>query len=583
MSKEKSNLSLEDKVVLANPSDPIDLVVRKMEERSGLVRCPGLAIIVDADKRALGVLTDGDIRRSYFEEVSWDASVDSIMSMNPIGVPVGLSNQKFIEEVFRQAEHASHLSARYVRYVLVLDRDQRVVDVKDFFHLLWHEDQRSERVVVFGLGFVGLTVAVALANVGYHVVGFDTNVSLIKQLAGGQSHVHEPGLDDMLAQLLTQRVLAFSQNTEDLVSDQKTSFIIAVGTPVDEEGVPDTADLRSVCEQIGSLVNKDDQVIVRSTVPVGTTRAIVAPILEQRSGLVVGTDICLSFCPERTLAGKAMEELRTLPQLVGGYSEHCMSRATQFWGRLNPSTVLTQGLEAAELAKLANNSFRDLVFGFSNQLINLADRYNLVLSDVITAANNGYPRNAIPLPSPGVGGYCLTKDPYLLSASLSSKEQDLGSLGREINEAAATYAMKHVERFCSKIGSNIEDMTALVIGLAFKGEPETNDYRGSCGIKLARRLMDAGATVYGWDEVLHERDATDVKFSQAGSKSQAIAEADLVLIMNNHRKNPMHIVSSIAGSRKLRLIFDGWGQLNRPEVEKIDGATYCTLGYSSEQ
>ena len=100
-----------------------------------------ILFVIDEHENLKGSLTDGDIRRSYFEKVSWDASVDSIMSMNPIGVPVGLSNQKFIEEVFRQAEHASHLSARYVRYVLVLDRDQRVVDVKDFFHLLWHEDQ----------------------------------------------------------------------------------------------------------------------------------------------------------------------------------------------------------------------------------------------------------------------------------------------------------------------------------------------------------------------------------------------------------------------------------------------------------
>jgi len=153
--------------------------------------------------------------------------------------------------------------------------------------------------------------------------------------------------------------------------------------------------------------------MLRSTVPVGTTRKQVIPVLEHYSGLAAGSGFHIAFCPERTVEGQAIQELSSLPQIVGGLTEACTEKAVSFWSTLTDTVVRVDALEAAELVKLINNSYRDLSFAFANEFALLADRYNIDATRLIAAANEGYPRDKIPRPSPGVGGYCLTKDPVV--------------------------------------------------------------------------------------------------------------------------------------------------------------------------
>ena len=136
--------------------------------------------------------------------------------------------------------------------------------------------------------------------------------------------------------------------------------------------------------------------MLRSTVPLGTTRKVVIPVLEKKSSLEVGKDFHIAFTPERTIEGNAMQELYSLPQIVGGYSEECTKKAIDFWGGLTSTVVKVPSIEAAELVKLANNTFRDLSFAFSNNLSMLADKFNINTHELIIAANKGYSRNPIP-------------------------------------------------------------------------------------------------------------------------------------------------------------------------------------------
>jgi len=237
--------------------------------------------------------------------------------------------------------------------------------------------------------------------------------------------------------------------------------------------------------------------------------------------------------------------------------------------------------EIAELAKLANNSFRDLTFAFANQVALISEKFNIPVDIVIDAANHGYPRNTIPSASPGVGGYCLTKDPYIMASSLTDRETagSLGPIAREINIIAGTYPIKAVEKYLRKTDAKLFQADILIIGLAFKGYPETNDVRGSSGVLVAKALKEKGAKVLVWDHVLTIEEMLSMGLTPADDYHQAIKIADILIVMNNHPSNVTGLISDVVSNPKPRLVFDGWSQLNRSEMESITGLTYSTIGY----
>ena len=244
----------------------------------------------------------------------------------------------------------------------------------------------------------------------------------MEQLLAGEPHILEPGLKDMLNVNQDRKQITF---TSQLGEDHHSVYIIAVSTPLNEDNLPSLDSLNDVIHFIASRLRRGDQIMLRSTVPVGTTREVVIPLLENMSALKAGEDFHVTFAPERTVEGRAMHELQRLPQIIGAYSPSCMRHSSEFWSSMTPSIVRTASLEASEIVKLANNTFRDLSFAFANEIALLADQYNVDAFEVIRAANDGYPRNPIPTPSPGVGGYCLTKDPLIFNSTPFAQREGL--------------------------------------------------------------------------------------------------------------------------------------------------------------
>jgi UDP-N-acetyl-D-mannosaminuronic acid dehydrogenase len=358
--------------------------------------------------------------------------------------------------------------------------------------------------------------------------------------------------------------------------------IIAVGTPLNEQGVASMVALEQVCQSVGSRLRRGDIVILRSTVPVGTTRTLVIPLLESISGLKAGKGFHVAFCPERTVEGKAIQELSSLPQIVGGATDMCVDKASAFWAAVTDTIVRADSLEASELVKLINNSYRDLSFAFANGLALLADNYNIDTARLIAAANEGYPRNPIPVPSPGVGGYCLTKDPFLY-ASVNSElgHAELSRLGRKVNEEAGRYPVTVLETFAYGMKRKVESLRVLLIGMAFKGNPETNDLRGSVSVSIARELIQRGCNVQCFDAVIGEQELRNHGLNPA-RMNEALSNSDAVLVLNNHEKNiPINFLQSI-GSGGAVLVFDGWSLLERHEAEKYPGVIYANLGYMTK-
>lgn len=569
--------SLEELVVLASPDEQLQPIITRMGRGGkGLF---GIALVVDERMVLQGVINNGDVLRLLADGVSLDRLAREVMVREPITAPVAASDAQILQTVRSQLFRRTRGKKDVTRHVPLVDEQGVVRDVVDVFSLLASAPRQGDHVEVYGLGFVGLTLAVALAGRGHFVTGIDTNGPLVERLLAGDPHVFEPRLPDMMRRALGDEQLAFRTAPGD---EHHRVVVIAVGTPVEDDGSASLAALQAVCEVVGGRLKRGDLVMLRSTVPVGTTRGFVRELLEAVSGLKAGEEFHLAFTPERTVEGQAMQELTSLPQIVGGLSSRCAEKATAFWQTLTDSVVHVDSLEAAELVKLINNSYRDLSFAFANGLALLADRFNLDAARVIAAANEGYPRNPIPKPSPGVGGYCLTKDPFLYAAV--DREAGHGLLschGREVNQQAGRYPVQVVSRFAERLGRPLSELSVLVVGLAFKGLPETNDLRGSTGVDVGRELARQGCEVLGYDAVVD-----DAAIEALGVKPVTLHEAaercDALLILNNHPDNvPDGLIVRLHGRQTL--LFDGWSLLDRHEVEQYDGIVYATMGYMTPE
>ena len=351
-------------IVTADQNRSLDSVIREMATRSRELKCVGTAVITDDDERVVGIITDGDIRRSYAADIDFLLPVSKVMTKDPIAVTPALPGDEIIRSVHEKLREIGK-PHRIVRHILALDQEQRLVDVYDFLELLKERDPLLTEVAVIGMGFIGLTLAVSLANRGHFVTGVEIQSDLVDELNDGKCRIYEPGLEDMLRVQLDRKGVQFA-TPENAINH--TIYIVAVGTPIDGRGDPDLTYVKAAAEWIGRRLQRRNIVMLRSTVPVGATRNIVRSILEEMSGLRAGADFSLVFTPERTVQGDALRELRELPQVVGGLTADCTSRAINFWSTLSPSVVTAESLEAAELIKLSNNAFRDHSFAFSNEL-----------------------------------------------------------------------------------------------------------------------------------------------------------------------------------------------------------------------
>ena len=351
---------------------------------------------------------------------------------------------------------------------------------------------------------MGLTLALTLCEFGIRVIGIDVNSNIIEKLRNGTPHFYEKGLEALLKKHVNKNLI-LSTGIKDNDSD---IFVVCVGTPLDVKGRVNDAYLRSAITEIGGILKPHDLIVLRSTVPIGTCRNIITPILEKASGLSAETDFLLAFAPERTVEGKALEELKTLPQVIGGSNKQSLDYTTQLFRIFAHTIVAVDNLEEAEAVKLLNNTFRDVSFAFANEVALSLDGHGLNARSVIRAANEGYIRNHIPYPSPGVGGACLVKDPYIFaeSAKVGGYDAKLGPISREINESMIDFVVKKVDRFCEEMGKDPAKAKIFLMGMAFKGSPETSDIRHSTSVDILMNLCDGYDNIAIYDPVAHAED-----------------------------------------------------------------------------
>ena len=525
-----------------------------------------ICFVIDDKNKLIKVITDGDIRRALLRGSSPSDKVKKIHDRQPI-----VAKENNAEQVLQ------HLS-KWVTIIPVVDINNRMTGLLRFNDFLSSYNIRERSVAIIGLGYVGLTLSVILADNGFSVTGLDKDKELVNKLKNADAPFYENGLEN----LLKSHVGYFFKPTSSEAQVFADIYIITVGTPVDYvTKKPDIKHIERAVLITAKKLKKGDLVILRSTVPIGCTRNTVIPILQKMSGLKVGLDFFVAFCPERTAEGKALKELRELPQIVGGFDQNSRQLAMNFFSE-NTHTVIDVGsLEAAELCKLIDNTFRDTVFAYSNQMATLSEKLGLNLNEIVTKVNLGYERNKIPYPSPGVGGPCLSKDPYILQSNFSEFELDcsLTVAARKVNERSPRHIYDRCKALLSEIGKNINKEKIFIVGFAFKGEPVTSDLRDSTTVFFLKHLFEMGIKeVWGYDPIIAENDLLKLGISVC-SLEEGFENAGAVFIMNNHRSyTDINIVKMLASMSKPSIFYDGWNMFPAQDLRKIPGIIYAAPG-----
>lgn len=434
---------------------------------------------------------------------------------------------------------------------------------------------RDNRVCIIGLGYVGLTLATVMAGSGFHVTGVEIRKDVLSLLKAGKPHFFEPGLDGRLRKSIQDGRMEFCSK---IPSDcDATVFIITIGTPLGTDGRSKMDPIAAVTSQVAKVLKAGDIVILRSTVKLGTTRNVVLPVLDTS-----GVPFDLAFCPERTLEGKALIELRQLPQIVGGLNSASTIRASQIFQFLTPTVVRVSDVETAEMVKLIDNANRDIMFAYANEVARGCDAIGISAAEVIQAGKLGYPRTSLPMPGP-VGGPCLEKDPYILSEGL----QELGVIpeitlaARRTNERLPIDVASFLGTLSKSLDGFPKNPVIALMGLAFKGQPVTNDLRGTMARPILSALKDnfPSSTFRGYDALVTHDEITDLGLEPCGSIEDAMHGANLVLILNNHPEFTAMALEDLSGLlAKPGLVYDLWNQFTADELSLAEGTGYIALG-----
>ena len=437
-------------------------------------------------------------------------------------------------------------------------------------------DSMDTNVVVVGLGYVGLTLSAHLSSVGFRVHGVEIRQSVLESLQEKKSFFWEPNLNEVISKTILSGAFSFSENMPP--SKEVRVFIITVGTPLDINGNTNLAPIISASKQVAEVLNEGDLVILRSTVKLGTTDEIVAQILSKKQ---VRFD--LAFCPERTLEGSALQELGNLPQIIGANTLRVRQRAAKFFGHSTSSVITVSNTKTAEMIKLVDNMQRDAHFAISNEIAAMCNDLEIRAVEVINFGKLGYPRTNLPTPGP-VGGPCLEKDSYILAESFSHTPE-LGQVTlstRKANENVILAGANFISDFLiTKF--NEKSIKIAVLGLAFKGKPETDDLRGSPSITLLEILSEKfpSADIFCWDPMVTNLGEDKVSWNLASSLDNAAIGANAVVIVNNHPKfDGLDIFYLSSIMKKNSLIYDFW---DRYSNSILDGSHSTYRGWGNHK
>ncbi|NIM93636.1 MAG: nucleotide sugar dehydrogenase [Anaerolineales bacterium] len=402
------------------------------------------------------------------------------------------------------------------------------------------------------MGYIGLPTASTLATHGLEVVGVDVNQRVLDVLRNGEIHIHEPGLRTLVKAAFQSGNLRISD-----VPETSDAFIIAVPTPITSEKHADMSHVVSAAESIVPFIREGNLVMLESTSPPRTTVDLVAPILEQ-SGLRPGSDFFLAYTPERVLPGQILRELIDNARIIGGINPQSAEAGRELYATFVRGDISLTGATTAEMVKLMENTYRDINIAAANEFSRLAERFNVNVWEAIQLANL-HPRVNILKPGPGVGGHCVSIDPWFLVEAAP----DLSLLihqARLVNDGQPAFTVSVVD----KALGGLSGRRIAALGLAYKAD--VDDLRESPAMEVAGLLAKGGAEVITYEPFAPTTSASDCK--PAESLKQVLEGADAILLLVDHTEFKQMDPNQAAGIMRGRVAIDARGVWERDTWEQ---------------
>lgn len=422
-------------------------------------------------------------------------------------------------------------------------------------------ERREGSIAVVGLGRVGLPLAVALARAGFHVRGLEADEQRRTAVELGKMPFLEPDADGALGEVVADGRLVASDDPGEVIPPAD-AIVLSVGTPLASDLRPDYGQLRAALERLAPHLRPGQLVVQRSTVSPGTLEKVVRPFLAERIPTVAG-ELLLAACPERIAEGRAMRELGSLPEIVGGIDERSSAAAAALFRSLGPSkTIHITDPTSAELAKLFTNVYRYVNFALANEFALLAEQYGADAHRVIGMVNEGYPRADVPRPGPA-GGPCLSKDGYFLVEELSLP--DFVLMAWKLNDSAPAYAVRRLQDRLAEHAIGVSGTPVAVLGRTFKRD--SDDERQSPALRIIELLQREGAEVRSHDP-----------FVPGPTLEEALAGARAMVLATNHSAFDDLDPAMVAGlMAEPRIGIDCWGILDRSAYSAA-GMVVSTFG-----
>jgi nucleotide sugar dehydrogenase len=425
-------------------------------------------------------------------------------------------------------------------------------------------------VTVIGMGKIGLPLAVNFARHGAKVTGLDLQEGVVSQInAGIEPFPGEKDLGVFLKECIAEKTLFASTDLEASVVEADV-LVICIPLIVDSAGNPDFKNIDQLASDMGKFISKGALICFETTLPVGTTKTRFTPAIEASSGLQVGEDFFVVFSPERVLTGRVFEDLKSYPKLVGGVTDECTARGVEFYTSVfdfEPRTDLARpngvwpmkNAEAAEFAKVAETTYRDVNIGLANEFAMYAAEKNIDIHEVVEASNS-QPFSHIHSPGISVGGHCIPV--YPMFYIWDNKDSKIVSAARSQNKNMPQLAI-------NKIKSQIGELKGLSIGiLGVSYRPGVREATFSGALDLLRLLKQEGANVYAHDPYYNNSELLSMGF--AGSIS--IEEVDGLILHTNHKD---YDEIQISNYERIKFFYDG--RASHQQFKKFTSFEYISL------
>ncbi|MCK4459241.1 MAG: nucleotide sugar dehydrogenase [Methanosarcinales archaeon] len=428
-------------------------------------------------------------------------------------------------------------------------------------------------IAVCGLGKMGLPLAAVFADAGARVIGADIDEGVVRGINQGICHVTgEPGLPELVERNVGEGRLSA---TSDLVhaAEEADVMVILVPTLLDRNNNPDMSIVRSVCAYIAKGLNPGDFVIQESTVPPGTTRDMILPILEE-SGHKIG-DFGVAHCPERTSSGRAIIDITgAYPKIVGGVDSVSTETARALYLTINKKGVIAvSDATAAESVKVFEGLYRDVNIALANELAMVCDELGIDAREVFDAANT-QPYSHIHAPGCGVGGHCIPVYPYFIINTVEAST-DMLRLARRINDGMPAYTVDLLEDALQEIEVGLSDARVLLLGVTYRGD--VNETRFSPAIDVINELKRRGAEVFAYDPVLGSEVQRFGAIPFDLGSGEGINEIDAILIASDHAEFKEIDWDLLGRLMRHKVVVDGRGILD-PEELRSRGYLYRAVG-----